>query len=53
MIRIYGEDEALAKERTKMSLADIAYLLDQGECGCYVYMDGELWTIYEGTEVER
>lgn len=49
MIRIYGEGEALADERTKMKVEDIPSLIEEG--GSYVLMDGELWTIYEGTEV--
>ena len=51
MIRIYGEDEALIKDRTKMRVEDIPSLIEEG--GSYLLMDGELWTIWDGSEVTR
>ena len=51
MLKIYNEGEALADERTKLKVEDVASLVYEG--GSYVIVDGELWTIYEGTEVCR
>lgn len=49
MLRIYNEGEALADERTYWKVEDIASLVYEG--GSYVVIEGELWTVCEGTEV--